>query len=313
LLASITAHEIFHAWNVKRLRPAEMVPYDYSRPQPTTLLWMSEGITDYYADLALVRGNVIPPEIFYRLTAGKIDEVANTDPVALEDASLSTWIDPVDGSRYIYYPKGSLVGFLLDIMIRDGSNNRASLDHVLRTLYQATFKAGRGFTDQEFWAAVEQAAGGRSFADVRERYVDGRDELPWARMLPLAGLVFVVDSARVPRMGVTTVQDSAGIRVNEVQEGSAAADAGVHAGDYLLRVGEVDVRDPTFGQQFRARYGNAAAGTPIRIVVRRGDREVELTGALRFDPVVSYNVREDSRASEKARRIREGILRGTTG
>src|SRR5918992_3435585 len=160
-LPSLYAHEIFHAWNVKRLRPDDLWPYVYDRPQPTTLLWVSEGITDYYADLALVRGGVIDAPAFHSTTAGKINEVNDVPAVALEDASLSTWTHPVNGTGYIYYPKGSLAGFLLDIMIRDASDNRRSLDDVLRELYQAEYKRGSGFTNAEWWAAVSRAAGGR--------------------------------------------------------------------------------------------------------------------------------------------------------
>ena len=115
---SLYAHEIFHAWNVKRLRPSEMWPYKYSHPQPTPWLWVSEGITDYYADLAEVRGGVVDEKGFYALTAEKINEVMNAAPIALEDASLNAWTHPVDGTEYIYYPKGSLAGLLLDIMSR---------------------------------------------------------------------------------------------------------------------------------------------------------------------------------------------------
>ncbi len=102
VLASITSHEIFHAWNVKRLRPAELVPYDYDSPQPTPWLWVSEGITDYYADLALVRGGIIDSVAFLGEVSQNANTVAEAPPTALEDASLSTWIHPVDGSGYIY-------------------------------------------------------------------------------------------------------------------------------------------------------------------------------------------------------------------
>ena len=92
---SLYAHEIFHAWNVKRLRPAELVPYEYDRPQPTPWLWVSEGITDYYADLAEVRGGVIDAaRASTRSPTGKIGEIESTMPFALEDASVNTWIHP---------------------------------------------------------------------------------------------------------------------------------------------------------------------------------------------------------------------------
>ena len=128
-----------------------MVPYDYHQAQPTPWLWVSEGITDDYADLARVRGGIIDSTQFMGLTANKANTVDMTLPTALEDASLSTWIHPEDGSGYIYYPKGSLAGLLLDIQIRDASDNARSLDDVMRKLYQNTYKKGRGFTAADFW------------------------------------------------------------------------------------------------------------------------------------------------------------------
>lgn len=191
LLPSITAHEIFHLWNVKRLRPDDLVPYQYDRAQPTTWLWVSEGITDYYADLALVRGGIVDSATFLRLTQGKIEEVAETPVVALEDASLSTWVQPVDGTGYVYYSKGSLAGLLLDILIRDASENARSLDNVMRALYESSYGRGRGFTAENWWAAVSKAAGGRSFEDFASRYIDGREPFPYQRVLPLAGFRLV--------------------------------------------------------------------------------------------------------------------------
>ncbi len=311
LLASISAHEIFHAWNVKRLRPADLWPYDYSRAQPTTLLWVSEGITDYYADLGLVRGGVIQPAQFYRMTEGKINEVAQAPPTALEDASLSTWIHPVDGSGYVYYPKGSLAGLLLDILIRDASDNRASLDVVLRDLYARFYEAGKGFTTDDWWQAVSRASGGKSFDDFYRRFIDGREPFPYATTLPLAGLVLHADTTRVARLGVNTSSDSGGVRVNAVTPGSCADQAGVREGDHLVKVGTVDVHGDDFGEAFRARYANQPEGTALPIVVRRQEETLTLTGLLRFANTVSYSLSADQNASAKAARIRDGLLQGT--
>ncbi len=310
LLASITAHEIFHAWNVKRLRPAEMVPYDYSQTQETTLLWMSEGITDYYADIALVRGQIIPPQSFYQLTAAKIDEVGSTRTVALEDASLNTWIDPVDGTAYVYYPKGSLAGLLLDILIRDASNNLASLDDVMRALYESTYQAGAGFTTAQFWEAVELVALGLDVQEFHERYIDGRDPFPYQRTFALAGLRLLVDSATVPAFGMGMISDSAGVKIVEVTPESLADDAGVEEDDYLLQIGGIEVNDPSFAQQFQMRFGNAPGGTALDITVLRNEETLTLPGVLRYEEVVSYRLQEDPTASGKTRRIRQGILTG---
>jgi len=308
---SITAHEIFHLWNVKRMRPADMTPYRYDRPQPTTWLWVSEGVTDYYADLVQLRGGVIDSAHFLRLVTGKIGEVAEAPTVALEDASLSSWTRPTDGTQYIYYPKGSLAGFMLDIMIRDASNNARSLDTVMRDVYQSTFKAGRGFTSQDWWGAVTRAAGGRSFADFNTRYVDGREPFPWSTVLPLAGLRLNVDSIRQPWIGVSTNVDSGGVKVMEVEPEGAARVAGVQVGDYLVRVGDIAVSDPDFGARYRARYARSD-GETVPLVVRREGEERTLILPVRNRLHTVETIVFDRNASPKALRIRAGLLKGET-
>jgi predicted metalloprotease with PDZ domain len=312
ILASITAHEIFHAWNVKRLRPADMVPYRYDRSEPTPWLWVSEGITDYYADLAILRGGIVTPDMFLGTTGDKIAKVSEAPPTALEDASLSTWIHPTDGTEYLYYPKGSLAGFMLDIMIRDASDNRQSLDDVMRQLYRTTYKAGRGFTGADWWRAVSKAAGGKSFDDFNRRYVDGREPFPWDQVLPLAGLRMVQDTVREARLGIATAMDSAGIVVTQVQPGGAAEAAGVKSGDVLLALGDIPVTDPTFGQKFRERFGKED-GQVLPIRVRRDTQTVTLNGKVRLVARVEGRLAPDSSASAKAVRVRQGIFTGTTG
>jgi predicted metalloprotease with PDZ domain len=313
ILVSVTAHEIFHAWNVKRLRPADMVPYVYDRPEPTVWLWVSEGITDYYADLALIRGGVITPAQFLAQTADKIAKVAAAPPTALEDASLSTWIHPTDGSGYLYYPKGSLAGLMLDVLIRDASDNRQSLDGVMRTLYRSTYKAGRGFTGAEWWRAVTAAAGGKSFTDFAARYVDGRDPYPWDQILPLAGLRMVSDTLMEPRIGLASGLDSTGrVVVQHVLPGSPGEEAGVRRGDILLSLGDVAITDEDFGSKFRARFGKED-GQPLPIQVERDGQRLTLNGKVRLVPRVDTRLEIDPAAPAKATRVREGIFKGTTG
>lgn len=306
---SITAHEIFHVWNVKRLRPADMVPYRYDRSQPTTWLWVSEGVTDYYADLAQVRGGILDSAEFIGLLSEKMSEVRAAPNVALEDASLSTWVRPTDGTHTIYYPKGALAGFMLDVMIRDASDNARSLDTVLRELYQTTFKAGRGFTSQDWWSAVTRAAGGRSFTDVNARYIDGREPMPWATLLPMAGLRLHVDSLFEPWLGLATTFDSLGVLVTDVEPDGAARAAGVELGDYLVRLADMPVTDADFGARYRARYARRA-GETVPLVVRRGGEERTLTLPVRTRLRTVETVQFDRNASPKALRIRAGILRG---
>jgi predicted metalloprotease with PDZ domain len=312
LLASITAHEIFHAWNVKRLRPADLWPYDYARPQETTWLWVSEGITDYYADLAMVRGEVIDSAQFLGLTAQKIQEVADLPATALEDASLSTWIEPADGTETLYYPKGSLAGLLLDILVRDGSDNRRSLDDVMRDTYRATYKQGRGFTSKDWWGTVTRAAGGRSFTAFNARYVDGREPFPWSEVLPLAGLRLVTDTLREPLIGIDWVRDSTGaVVVSHVDSGSTAAEGGVKPGDALIALGGVALHSAEFGPAFLSGFGKSE-GDSLPIQVRREGQSLTLSGRLRLGIREELRLEPMPAATPKAARIRSGIFRGVT-
>jgi len=311
LLASITAHEIFHAWNVKRLRPAEMVPYRYDEPEETTLLWVSEGITDYYSDLALVRSGVVDSTVFLAITEEKRQRVTDLPPVALEDASLSTWIKPTDGTADIYYDKGSLAGFLLDIMIRDATDNRQSLDGVFRTLYRSAYKQGKGFSVADWWAAVSAAAGGRSFTEFSGRYIDGREPFPWGPVAALGGFRYRADTTQSIRIGVSTISDSSRIVVAGVTAGSAAAQGGIEPGDQLLKLGEIVVKDQDFAEQFRSRYAQAI-GSTIPVSILRAGTERTLQLEIRRETVVEVRLEYDRQAGPKAARIRHGILKGTT-
>jgi predicted metalloprotease with PDZ domain len=313
VLTSVYAHEIFHAWNVKRLRPSEMWPYEYAHEQPTPWLWVSEGVTDYYADLALVRSGVTDSAAFLATTAGKVGEIAALPPFGLDDASLSAWIHPTDGTADAYYPKGSLAGLMLDILIRDASDNHRSLDDVMRGLYRDVYKAGKGFTSAQWWKAVESAAGGKSFADFNSRYVDGRDPYPWSTVLPLAALQLLSDSVRVPVLGVTMGAAENGVRITAVAPGSTAEIAGVRPGDDLVSVGDISGDAPSLAQALRAKYGDTQKSVMIPITVMRDGKQASLVAPLQFTWRVQLRLAPLPGAPAKAVRIRSGILHGTTG
>jgi predicted metalloprotease with PDZ domain len=311
-LLSVTAHEMFHAFNVKRMRPAEMVPYRYDVAEPTAWLWVSEGITDYYADLTLVRGGLVDSTGFLEATGGKIATVDGAPPVALEDASLSTWIHPTDGTGYLYYPKGSLAGFMLDILIRDASDNHRSLDDVMREVYQSTYKRGRGFGMTEWWGAVSRAAGGRKFDAFYQRYVDGREPFPWDSLLPLAGLRVRSDTIREPRLGISTADDSAGrARVTDVAPAGAGAAAGLQPGDVLLALGETPIANGNSFAQFRAAYATRD-GESLPIRIQREGKDTTLAGTVRLVARVEQHVEADANASPRAARVRHGLFAGLT-
>ncbi len=305
----VHAHEIAHAWNVKRLRPADLTPYRYELAQPTPWLWMSEGITDYYADLALVRSGLMDEPGFLANTLGKIESVVARPATSLEDASFQTWIGMRDGTGDLYYDKGSLAGLALDILIRDASNSERSLDHVMRDLYTNTYKKGRGFTHDDVWNAVARATRGRAWGDFERRYIDGREPFPWAQWLPRGGWRFVEDSISEPRLGVLMRGHPEGVLVTGLDPEGMAARAGVELGDVLLRIGGSSTLDPDFGRQWRDVWGNRR-GAELPLIVLRADERKTLTARVEIDQRVERRIEPDPNASAKARRIRTGILQG---
>ena len=310
-LPGLYSHEFFHAWNVKRLRPADLVPYRYDDAQQTTWLWVSEGVTDYYGALALVRSGVNDSTGFFNFIADEISTIASTTPTALSDASFDAWISATDGSGGLYYPKGGFVGFVLDVLIRDASNNQHSLDQVMRTLYDQTYKRGRGFTSADWWGEVSRAANGKSFKDFARRYVDGREALPIDSVLALAGLRVHADTLREPRLGIGTATDSSGITVTQVSQAGAGAAAGLTSGDKLVSIGDVAITSDSSLDAFRARY-NATTATTLPLVVKRRGQTLTLQLPVRLFTRVQTAVSEVPNASEKAVRIRTGIMKGST-
>ncbi|MGK2963614.1 MAG: PDZ domain-containing protein, partial [Gemmatimonadaceae bacterium] len=267
---------------------------------------------DYYADLTQLRGKTITPYQFFATTTGKIESIAGNPPTALEDASLSAWIHPVNGTHYLYYDKGSVAGLLLDILIRDASDNRGSLDTVMRDLYDNTYKRGRGFTNQDWWAAVSRAAGGASFADFEKRFIDGRDVYPYDSILPLAGLRLLVDRTVQPSLGISVSPDEEGLRVMQVVVSGPGATAGVRLGDYLLSVGGLDAADPQFTEKFNERFAATPPGGTLPIEIRRGTQRLTLNAPVRFNTIETRRIIEMASAPPKAVRVREGLLSGTT-
>jgi len=244
--------------------------------------------------------------------AGNAASYAGAPPTALGDASLSAWIAPTDGSGFLYYPKGAMAGFLLDVMIRDASDNRRSLDDVMRGLYETTWKRGKGFTAAEWWAAVERNAGttDRCFREFARRYVDGREELPFDSILPLAGLRLATDTLEEPRLGISTALDSGEARVTAVGRTGAAAAAGIQVGDRLVSLGGIPVSDDASFDAFRGRYRGTTLSSLQAVVRRDGElRTIQFPVRLFGRTLVRVLVVADAPA--KAVRIRHGIWSGT--
>jgi len=303
----LLSHEFFHAWNVKRLRPAALWPYDYAHAQVTPLLWWSEGVTDYYADVTLARGGLWTVEQFVASMSADVQQVEDAaDIVAVEDASIDTWIHPtwVDEAQY-YYPKGALLGLMLDIRIREATEDRHSLDDVLRSLLADFWRRGRGFTTRDLLDAIRPWYDGVD--DFYQRYVRGREALPYDSVLPRGGIAVARHEERIPVVGVGTANsEDGGVLVSEVVPGSLADAVGLQPGDVLMKVGDVTTSSPVWPLMFQTRYA-AAEGREVQVVYRRAGRQVVRSGTVHVRIARTILLRPDPQATEEAQAILQGI------
>jgi predicted metalloprotease with PDZ domain len=262
---SFICHEYFHNFNVKRIRPLALGPFDYDQENLTNMLWVSEGLSVYYQDLVLVRAGLMSREQYLAKIAGAIGTFENSTGHRFQSAtesSQNTWNSGsgVGGDRNTtisYYNNGAMLGAMLDLKIRDGSENRKSLDDVMRGLYRTYYQTKkRGFTDAEFRAECENAAGG-NLGEVFE-YASTTKVVDYGKYFALAGLKLDVsaESAAGGYIGLSTHNQEippgempAGrggrgrgnvpafrLVVTDVAGGSPAAKAGLQAGDRIVDV-----------------------------------------------------------------------------
>ncbi|HYT72223.1 MAG TPA: PDZ domain-containing protein [Gemmatimonadales bacterium] len=314
-MVPLMSHEYFHLFNVKRIRPAEMWPYDYHGEQFTPLLWWSEGVTDYYADLTNIRSGLWTAEQFLSNVAQDMQQVESApEPWSEEDGSVATWINELFvNSSQLYYPKGALTGMLLDIAIRDATDNRKSLDDVTRALYTRFYQKNKGFTTAELLGLLREA-GMPDVDGFYQRHVNGREPLPYETVLPKAGIAVARQTLSNPFLGVNAQPGPEGkLIVQGVIPASAAEAAGLQAGDVLLKVGDVETRaNDDWGLKFRQRY-RGQAGTPLPITVERSGQTMTLTTQLKERTTSAFTVTQAPDPGPKQTRIWRGLTTGSTG
>jgi len=310
---SILAHEFFHAWNVKRARPAALWPYDYSTPQLTRLHWVTEGVTSYYESILRRRAGWIDEEAFYRENANAIDALQNTPGrlvTSAELSSLTAWHsgygDGNPNSNVSFYLKGSILGLILDLTIRDATDGARGLDDVMRLLMERYYEQGRGYPEDGFQAAAEEVAG-RSLDEFFARYVAGTDELPYAETLEVVGL----DASQVPRpdapaatFGWRLRMQGDDVTIVGVLPDSPALAAGIMRDDVLVSIDGEAVDSADIGAFLAGR----SPGATVRVTVRRMGKEIERQVTLGDGGDLRWTIAPVDAPSERQLRLREGWL-----
>jgi predicted metalloprotease with PDZ domain len=194
---SFVSHEYFHAFNVKRLRPIDLGPFDYEHPPSTKSLWIAEGLTTYFGDLNITRAGLATTKDLLGMLSAHIGQLQNAKGrlvQTLEDASLDVWGSGTSGvgrdpaTKLSYYVKGPVVGFLLDARIRRATGGKKSLDDVMRLAY-SRYSGERGFTPEQFRAAAEEVAG-VDLKDWFHKALASTEELDYREALDWFGLRF---------------------------------------------------------------------------------------------------------------------------
>ncbi len=240
---NLVAHEYFHLWNVKRIRPIELGPFDYEQENYTTLLWVMEGFTSYYDELIIRRIGLYSKEEML----GKIQSAVNyvegsvgsrVQPVA--HASFDAWIKayrPTENSAntsMTYYSRGTLLAAVFDAMIISNSKGKQCLDHFMKHLYQKFYlDLNRGFTEAEFKTELEKFVG-KNLDDFFKKHINGTEIIPYAEIFDKVG-VFVKDITTFkPSFGATVREENGRVMVKAIRAGSCAEEAGISVGDEIV-------------------------------------------------------------------------------
>ena len=307
----LVSHEYFHLWNVKRLRPVELGPFDYENEVYTRSLWLAEGVTSYYGPLGVRRAGLSTTGQALRAMSAAISQLQNTPGrhvTPAETASLNSWIQlyrPNENSpntAISYYTKGQVVGFLLDAKIRKATNNAKSLDDAMRIAYQR-YGGEKGYTPVQFRAICNEVAGA-DFSAWFRLALETTEELDYSEALEFYGLRFRPEPTRgaaAPRLitGVTAATTNGRILVTGLRRGTAAYNAGFNVNDEVIGVNGYRVR----AEQWPAYLDNYKPGQTVDVLVARRDQLMTLKLAIVADKPASWalEAKPDATDEQKAR------------
>lgn len=299
---SICSHELFHAWNVKRIVPAAFLPYDYLRETPTRLLWAMEGITSYYGELMLVRAGLWTAERYLEHLQKEIETLENAAGrahLSLAQASWDGWLQEANHDRtnaaVSFYNKGEIVAALLDLTIR--ARTEFSLDDVMRSLWREYGETGRGLEEDAIERAVA-AVTGSDFRDFFARYVDGTEPLPYAEVFGAAGVTVTIEPSTGLALGAKLDR---GV-VSGIVRGGAAMEAGLLDGDELLAIDDTRIASANDLARVMA---SLREGEAVELIAARAGVIMRRTLIARRDPRVTIVVAAEGDNLLRARWLRK--------
>jgi predicted metalloprotease with PDZ domain len=328
-LLGTVSHEFFHAWNVERIRPKSLEPFNFEDANVSGELWLAEGFTSYYGPLVIHRAGVNQLAEYARSLAGTINAVTLSPGRAMRSAEeMSRFAPFVDAAAAIdrtsfdntfisYYTWGAAIGLGLDLTLRDRTDGKVTLDHFMRALWQQFGKSGertpgyveRPYTTGDLVATLGSVARDASFAkDFFARYIQGHEIVDYARLLSRAGLIVRPRNRGAAFIGDVELQAGDGVRVAQsVPFDSPAYHAGLERDDVLVSLGDVTVETP---EDVERALKSQKPGNSVRVVFRRRGRETSADMRLIEDPRIEVVTAEDAgqTVTDSQRRFREQWL-----
>jgi len=310
---SLAAHELFHAWNVKRMRPVEFWRYDYENENYSALLWLVEGWTAYYDDLLCQRAGLVPAEDYLAAVARNIATMRNAPGrfrLSLAESSFDAWIrlyrpdENTRNSSQNYYGNGAIAAMCLDLLLRRSSDGASCLDDVLRDLFRRSYGAGRGYTLADVHAAVESVLGPDGVRAL-DAWTSGTFDPDLADLLGAFGVRLSAKDAERPHLGITF--DAGKTTIASVQADAPAHRAGLAPGDEILALQDLRVDSERWQEVFQA---VAAIGAPLEVLLARRGAILRRTAVPEPGPGTPV-LEVDPKADPRQVALREGWLRPT--
>ena len=321
------AHEFFHVWNVKRLRPEELGPWDFTRPLRTRGLWIAEGFTNYYGHLMLRRAGLWNDKKFLdseAQTISRIESAQGSRLMSAEESSLSApFLDDAPHAQLTnlgntsisYYPKGELIGMVMDLLVRGRTNGRLSLDDVMRQMYDefylkspnsSYYLRGRGYQTEDLERIVSQVSK-TDFTDFFKRYVRSVEVLPYDEAFSYAGLRLIKTQAREPfDAGLSIEFEERTAIIQNVRNGSPAEEAGLQADDEIISFAGREIT-----KQWLKTLARYKSGDSVPITVKRDRRTIKTNIVLKEPERFDYRIEENPAATAEQKALRIAWLRGT--
>jgi predicted metalloprotease with PDZ domain len=311
---SLAAHEHFHLWNVKRLRPIVLGPFDYDNENYTTDLWIAEGFTAYYQNIILRHAGLTTPEVYLTAVSTEMSVIDNQPGAKVQplaEASYDSWIKayrPNENSvntTISYYDKGAAVAMLLDLEIINDSKGKYSLDDVMKYMYDTYYKAAkRGYTDAEFKEGLEKFAG-KKLDYIYDNYVYGLTPIDYNHYLAYAGYKITDQAAATndPTLGVALTNVNGKKVVASVLRGSAGWIDGINVNDEIMAIDTIAVTDPA------TMLNGKKVGDKIAVHVLRDNLPLVLTVTLLRNDKVNYKVEEIGTPTEEELVVRRKWLK----